>query len=34
VCAAKSDPWGGRIGSMGALKAKDGYEVLEQVLSV
>jgi len=32
-CAAKSDPWGGRIGSMSTLEFKDGYEVLQHVIA-
>ena len=31
VCAETSDPWGGRIGSMGT-QATDGYEVLQSIV--
>jgi len=30
---AKSDPWGGRIGSMSTLEFKDGYDVLRHVIA-
>ena len=32
-CAAKSDPWGGRIGSMTTKEFSDGYEVLQDVFA-